>query len=283
VAYRLAWGKGDYAEAAKWADSSARLEQPVYQALGRFQRAALARFHGRLKESRRFVLEAEEIEVRRGVTAARHNAANSLATSESMLGGRDGAAVRILDSVLARHPLDSMAPMARPYLMLASTYARVGEAAKAEALVREYERVTPAVLSRNDPERIQVRGMVELATGRHAESIASFRAYREELGCAVCWLREIGDAFDAMQQPDSAIAAYEALATTPETGPAGREVTLPGAYRRLGELYEVKGDSRKALEYYGKFVDLWKDADPDLQPRVADVRKRIAELTAKER
>jgi tetratricopeptide (TPR) repeat protein len=283
VAYRLAWGKGDYAAAAAWADSSARLEQPVYQAIGRFQRAALSRFHGRLRESRRFVIEAEEIEARRGVTAAHYNASSTLATSETMLGGRGETAVRILDSVLARYPLDSMAPMARPYLRLASTYARAGAVAKAEGLIREYERVIPEVISRNDPERIQARGMVQLATGRHAESIASFRAYREEMGCTVCWLREIGDAFDAMQQPDSAIATYEALATTPEAGTGGRETSLPGAFRRLGELYEARGDSKKALEYYGKFVDLWKDADPDLQPRVADVRKRIAELTAKER
>ena len=160
---------------------------------------------------------------------------------------------------------------------------RAGAVAKAEGLIREYERVIPEVISRNDPERIQARGMVQLATGRHAESIASFRAYREEMGCTVCWLREIGDAFDAMQQADSAIATYEALATTPEAGTGGRETSLPGAFRRLGELYEARGDSKKALEYYGKFIDLWKDADPDLQPRVADVRKRIAELTAKER
>ncbi|HKP28858.1 MAG TPA: hypothetical protein VJU15_05630, partial [Gemmatimonadales bacterium] len=114
-------------------------------------------------------------------------------------------------------------------------------------------------------------------------AITAFRAYREAEGCPVCYLGEIGQAFDAMQQPDSAIAAYEALATTPELGPAGRDFTMPRAYRRLGELYESKGDTKKAIEWYGKFVDLWKDADPEMQPKVADVRKRIAELTARER
>ena len=37
-----------------------------------------------------------------------------------------------------------------------------------------------------------------------------------------------------------------------------------------------------ALEYYGRFADMWKKADPELQPRVADVRRRIAELTRQE-
>ena len=48
--------------------------------------------------------------------------------------------------------------------------------------------------------------------------------------------------------------------------------------RRLGELYEAKGDRAKAAAYYQKFVDLWKDADPVLQPRVAEVRQRLARL-----
>ena len=54
----------------------------------------------------------------------------------------------------------------------------------------------------------------------------------------------------------------------------------PGVASRQQWANDVRD---RALEYYGKFVDLWKDADPELQPRVADVRKRIAELTAKER
>ena len=39
------------------------------------------------------------------------------------------------------------------------------------------------------------------------------------------------------------------------------------------------GDTAKALEYYGRMVELWKNADPELQPVVQDVKKRIAALT----
>jgi tetratricopeptide (TPR) repeat protein len=53
---------------------------------------------------------------------------------------------------------------------------------------------------------------------------------------------------------------------------------LAAAYKRLGELNEARGDRAKALEYYGRFVDLWTDADPDLQPVVRDVRARLARL-----
>ena len=58
---------------------------------------------------------------------------------------------------------------------------------------------------------------------------------------------------------------------------------LPGSYRRLGELYEERGEREKAVEYYNKFVELWKDADPELQPQVEDVRRRLAALVGESR
>ncbi|HXY69493.1 MAG TPA: hypothetical protein VEH62_08590, partial [Gemmatimonadales bacterium] len=55
---------------------------------------------------------------------------------------------------------------------------------------------------------------------------------------------------------------------------------LAPVYRRLGELYEAKGDRARALDYYGRFVDLWKNADPELQPAVREVRQRLSRLGA---
>ena len=50
------------------------------------------------------------------------------------------------------------------------------------------------------------------------------------------------------------------------------------SYRRLGELYEARGDAAQAVEYYSKFVELWDNADAELQPMVEDVRGRITRL-----
>lgn len=55
---------------------------------------------------------------------------------------------------------------------------------------------------------------------------------------------------------------------------------LAGVYKRLGELYEAKGDRAKAESYLSKFVELWKDADPGLQPKVKDAKDRLARLAA---
>ena len=51
-----------------------------------------------------------------------------------------------------------------------------------------------------------------------------------------------------------------------------------GAYKRLGELYESKGDTAKAITNYERFVDLWKDAEPALQSKVREVRARLDRL-----
>jgi DNA-binding SARP family transcriptional activator len=63
---------------------------------------------------------------------------------------------------------------------------------------------------------------------------------------------------------------------------ASLPISIPVAPRRLGELYEAKGDIAGAIKNYEEFVKLWKDADPDLQPQVTEIRNRIARLRAAE-
>jgi hypothetical protein len=48
--------------------------------------------------------------------------------------------------------------------------------------------------------------------------------------------------------------------------------------KRLGELHEAKGDVGKAASYYREFIDLWERAEPRLQPKVAEARRRLSRL-----
>ena len=57
--------------------------------------------------------------------------------------------------------------------------------------------------------------------------------------------------------------------------PADRELRA-----RLKELAEERGDWEKAAEYYARFVELWVDADPELQPRVQAAQQRLEEILA---
>ena len=60
-------------------------------------------------------------------------------------------------------------------------------------------------------------------------------------------------------------------------------VRLPAIRERLGQLYEGKGSAAKAIENYRAFIALWKSADPELQPRVADAKRRVARLAHPEK
>ena len=44
---------------------------------------------------------------------------------------------------------------------------------------------------------------------------------------------------------------------------------------RMAEIYEDLDNREKAAYHYGRFVTYWRDADPELQPRVEEARRRI--------
>jgi serine/threonine protein kinase len=61
-----------------------------------------------------------------------------------------------------------------------------------------------------------------------------------------------------------------------------RLISLAAVEKRLGELYDSRHERQKAIEHYAAFVDQWKEADAELQPVVATVRRRLNELRGQE-
>lgn len=45
----------------------------------------------------------------------------------------------------------------------------------------------------------------------------------------------------------------------------------------------MKALMARAITHLQKFLDLWKNADPDLQPKIAEARARIARLMRQEK
>ena len=98
------------------------------------------------------------------------------------------------------------------------------------------------------------------------------------------WLPQMGMALDRAGMTDSALAVYERyLSSTWLYRIRVDAFDLPHVLRRAGEIYETKGDRARAIQSYERFVSLWRDADPVLQPQVTDVKRRLADLTAEPR
>ena len=46
----------------------------------------------------------------------------------------------------------------------------------------------------------------------------------------------------------------------------------------LGDLHEARGDRAKAAEYYRRYVEMLKDADPPIAAQVTAVRAKLARV-----
>ena len=133
---------------------------------------------------------------------------------------------------------------------------------------------------------------VALAEGKPQDAIVEFR--RADVGydgapaheCTPCLALDLARAFDAAGKSDSAAVYFERYLSTPDWLKPAAELDplrVPAIRERLGQIYESMGKTDKAVEEYRAFIDLWKNADPELQPRVADARARLARLTPVEK
>ena len=50
------------------------------------------------------------------------------------------------------------------------------------------------------------------------------------------------------------------------------------AHLRMAQIYERRGERQKAIEHYSRFLELWRDSDPALQPLVQQARDAMARL-----
>ena len=96
--------------------------------------------------------------------------------------------------------------------------------------------------------------------------------------CRACELPFVGRIFDEMSEPDSAVAAYEQYIATPTMDRIWSDFALPYMHERLAEHYEQRGDAGTAAQHYARVIELWQDADAELQPRVAAAQQRLAAL-----
>jgi tRNA A-37 threonylcarbamoyl transferase component Bud32/tetratricopeptide (TPR) repeat protein len=250
----------------------------------------LALLHGRFAEWSAMRVEERAVDVARGAPGTPLLDSMEIARVAILIREAPAVATRLLGSLLARDSpptLGSSNALSSTDLTAAALYALAGDPQRARAYAVRYDaRVRePALRRRFEPARHEALAEIALAERRPLDAAREFRL-SDSLpdgpvdSCTMCLYAHLGRAFALANMPDSAIAMFERYLATPDIFRLYYDALyLAGIYRRLGELYEGGGDREQAASYYARFVALWKDADPVLQPKVAEVRRRLARLS----
>ena len=247
--------------------------------------SASATMHGRLREGQRALVQS--IPDQSGASAGAANVARlsvmlDSAWVQSYYLNDAATANATVRRALGRVPMESIPPPDRPWGTLLAIAAVTHDAASAHGYAASFEKDgANSRASRVKGSVAVAKGFLALAENKPVDAAARFaEADKGDLGPA-----QIGPwrakALDLANQPDSAIAEFERYLALPDPGFFTGRDNLAGTHKRLGELYDAKGNTVKALEHYEKFVELWKDADPELQPKVRAARARIDELRRK--
>ncbi len=275
--------RGDYAAAERIARELQQAERasPLWQERTAQYLAAVAGVQGQLAKAEQNFRIAAAVAESRGIYGEYLLNVAQMVAFELRHRNRPTDALAQLQAALAKHPLATMDPMDRPYSNLARAYATAGRVDEAQRLMAEYARTVPPGVVRTDPDRYAAAGDIALAQGHVRDAMAAYASWREDNGCRICGLLESADAAKRAGEPDSARAYLERfLSINQPFRVLGDQYSLAATYQRLGELYEAKGDRKQAVQYYLKLTDLWRTADPELQPIVRDAHARIARLTA---
>jgi tetratricopeptide (TPR) repeat protein len=241
--------------------------------------AQVAAVHGQLEEAERLANESARAHARTGRPNPKRSMTTSLVWLDATARGNTERARKRFDALLAEEPLEADEPMNRNYLGAAFTYARLGDRATVERLVSEFEAAVPEEY-RPDTEDtyLDLEGVLLLGEGRWEESLEKQRQ-RDFEDCVLCRYIPMAILFDSLGVRDSAIVYYERFVEADSHARLGWDSNvLALSNERLGYLWDEAGDPEKASIYLARFIELWDEADAELQPRVDAARARLAEI-----
>jgi eukaryotic-like serine/threonine-protein kinase len=215
-------------------------------------------YYGHLRKAREFS--------RRAVASA--NAAEAKETAALLQARAALREAELGNATIAEHDaLSSLQLNSGKYVKVvaALTLAYIGDARRAEELVREMEERYPLDTQLKILLLPSVEATVQANGGDSARSLATLETtlpYElfEPLHLYPAYLR--GQAQLSAHHGTAAIVEFQKLLDHP--GVALNSMTGALAHLQIGRAYAMAGDSAKAKAAYQDFLILWKDADPDI-------------------
>ena len=242
--------------------------------------SALAALWGRPRESLHWgVLSNDaQLKVQPGA-ASQLQYGMDTAWTQALYYERQAEARATLARALVRTPLSAMAPSERPWVPLARFAAIVHDPVLAKQARDGWEKDQSGGAADPTGRRAMLASQVAFAEQRWSDAIAPMQeAYKRFEVRELFALAFIAQAYDLAGKPDSAITYLEQFVATPDPTLDETPNFLAASYKRLGELYDAKGNKAKAIANFEKFVALWKNAEPELQPKVREVQEKLKRL-----
>lgn len=278
-----AWGQGKTEVADSIARAiSAGARTVRQQANSLSSLATSAGYRGRPREALALATQASEAVARAVQTpGARVGFALDSAFYAAAFGADPDAARRFLARGEARVPMDSLPPSERPWADLARGAALLADPALARRALAGYERDQANLAADAAGRRAFFQAQVAVAEARWDDAIRLLHEAdrRQSIYFRLAWA-QLGRAHDLAGRPDSAITYFQRYADNPDPNPDLDQQWLAPIHKRLGELYESAGDIDRAIANYARFVNQWRDAEPELQSQVQDVNRRLERLRA---
>ena len=165
-------------------------------------------------------------------------------------------------------------------LNLAMISAALGRTQEAEAFLDRHRTAEASFVGSGWDEALQTVAQAQLAqqTGDVTAAVDLYDSLERSV-CPECGSFWKGFLLEAEGDRPGAIAAWEAYLSR---GWHIRHLLdafgLGSVLESLGRMHEAEGDLEQAAIYYAQFVELWQDADPELQPRVAAAQARLEEI-----
>jgi serine/threonine protein kinase/tetratricopeptide (TPR) repeat protein len=264
--YQMAFFKGDAAEMERqvaWAAGKPGSEDLLLS----FQSDTEA-YYGRLVKARDFSRRAVDSAVRNDSkeTAALWQVNSALREAEF---GNLAAAKQGVAAALA------LAPGRDVKLFAALTLARIGETARAKAIVEDLEKNYGSDTMLKIYWLPTIKAATELSASNPAQAVVILEAAAPyELGGPP--QLQLGTMYPVYIRGEAQLAAHNDTAAATEfqkfLNHRGITLNFPlGALAHLGlaRAYVMQGDTAKAKTAYNDFFALWKDADPDVPILVA--------------
>jgi tetratricopeptide (TPR) repeat protein len=162
------------------------------------------------------------------------------------------------------------------YLLLGTMVIRNGDAATAGLLLEEIVNRTNEGNKADEASYHLLKGEIELHQGNYGKALEHLET-ANTLQNSSYYLESLAYYYFRLGDWEKAIPIYEKIISDHRSmGWEGQECFVQ-SHLQLGKAYEEAGNMTRAIEYYNRFLELWKEADPDL-PDLLEVKYRLEQL-----